>query len=227
MKNFIYKVLVVIMLGACSLFIMINIPGVKITSSLDAEAALLSSRTQNLDPHILKLGLMAYNNAVKKGLTQSKILTIVDFSKPSSQPRFWVINLKNHQVLFYELVAHGKGSGEAQAVSFSDSPGSNKSSLGLYRTDETYDGKHGYSLKLEGLDQGLNTHVRARAVVVHSAEYVSPEVVKERGRLGRSNGCLALDPAVTKPVIDTIKNGSLIFVYGNSASLKQSKFLMT
>lgn len=188
-------------------------------NNLDKEAKIFSSETKNLDPNVVKLGLIAYDNAIKKGLTQQEVLTIVDYSKPSTEPRLWVLNLKTHQVMFNELVAHGRESGGNYAVSFSNQPSSNKSSLGTYLTTNTYDGKHGYSLKLEGLDKGLNDKAASRAVVVHSAEYVSADVAKANGRLGRSEGCLALNPAVTKPVIDTIKNGTVVFAYYPSSDL--------
>jgi len=223
-------ILVVIFIGIGTMFLTQPTPlindklisakqGGVLSSDLDKEARQFSNETKNLDPKVVKLGLIAYNNALKKGLTQQKVLTIVDYSKPSTEPRLWVLNLKTHQVMFNELVAHGKQSGENYAVSFSNQPSSNKSSLGTYLTTVTYDGKHGYSLKLEGLDKGLNDKAASRAVVIHSAEYVSAEVAKENGRLGRSEGCLALNPAVTKPVIDTIKNGTVVFAYYPSSDL--------
>lgn len=200
---------------------------IQLVNNQDTEAKLLSSKTKNLDPQVVKLALTAYKNAVKQGLTKQQVLTIVDYSKPSSEPRLWVIDLKTQRVLFNELVAHGKASGGNYAVSFSNAPSSNKSSLGTYITEATYNGKHGYSLKLAGVDKGFNDKVKSRAVVMHSAEYVSDQVVKETGRLGRSEGCLALNPAVTKPVIDTIKNGTVIFAYyPNPELLSESKFLI-
>ncbi len=198
-----------------------------VVSKRETEVKLISAQAKDLDPHVLQLGLTAYDNAVKQGITQEKILTIVDFSKPSSQPRLWVIDLATHRVLYTELVSHGRASGENYATSFSNNPHSNKSSLGLYRTEETYSGKHGYSLKLDGLEKGFNDMARARAVVMHSAEYVSQAVIKATGRLGRSEGCLALNPAVSAKVISAIKDGSLIFVYYPAANwLHHSKFLM-
>ena len=198
------------------------------SSKRDSKVKLLSVQTGDLDPHALKLGLAAYDKAVKQGITQEKILTIVDFSKPSTQPRLWVIDLENNRVLHKEYVAHGRNSGENYATSFSNHPSSNKSSLGLYVTDQTYSGKHGYSLKLNGLEKGFNDKAQSRAIVMHSAEYVSQATIKAQGRLGRSQGCLALNPAVSKKVIDTIKNRTVIFVYHPTAEwMNNSRFLMS
>lgn len=197
------------------------------SSKRDSKVKLLSVQAGNLNPDVLKLGLTAYDNAVKQGITQEKILTIVDFSKPSTEPRLWVIDLENNRVLFQELVAHGRNSGENYATSFSNHPSSNKSSLGVYVTDKTYDGKHGYSLKLNGLEKGFNDMAEARAIVMHSAEYVSQAVIKATGRLGRSQGCLALNPAVSTKIINAIKNRTLIFVYYPTLEwIKHSRFLM-
>ncbi len=142
-------------------------------------------------------------------------LTIVDFSKPSTENRFYVLDLEKKKVLIKSLVAHGRNSGENMATSFSNDVSSYKSSLGFYKTDKTYRGAHGYSLMLEGLEKGINDNAKERAIVIHGASYVSKTNIKEAGRLGRSLGCPALPPKITKDVIDKIKDGSVIYIHGN------------
>jgi hypothetical protein len=159
-------------------------------------------------------------------LNNKKILTIIDYSKPSANDRFFVIDLENHTLLYKTLVAHGKNSGEYKAVSFSNQRGSLKSSLGFFITGETYTGKQGYSLKLDGLEPGFNDRARERAIVIHGADYVSRAVAKEYGRLGKSWGCPALPENVAKKIIDKISNGTCLFIYGNDQEyLKNSKIL--
>lgn len=196
------------------------------TNNLDVDAMQLSKQAKNLSPQVINLAMIAYKNALKQGVTHKKLLTIVDYSKPSTERRLWVFDLAKGKLLFNELVAHGKKSGENSSVSFSNAPQSNKSSIGVYLTQETYSGKHGYSLKLDGLDKGFNDNAAARAIVVHSADYVSNNVASSKGRLGRSLGCLALSPKTSKPVIDTIKNGTVIFAYYPDAKwIEGSRFL--
>lgn len=149
----------------------------------------------------------------EKGIIQKDILTLVDYSLSSKKNRLWVIDLKNNIILFQSLVSHGRNSGNEFAVNFSDKPESYKSSLGFYATGETYYGKHGYSLRLDGLEKGLNSNARARAIVVHGADYVSEKFARQNGRLGRSLGCLALKQGLTKEVIDVIKDKSCLYVY--------------
>ncbi|HEY9170572.1 MAG TPA: murein L,D-transpeptidase catalytic domain family protein [Lutibacter sp.] len=154
-----------------------------------------------------------YFELKEKGIIQKDILTLVDYSLSSNENRLWVIDLKNNIILFQSLVSHGRNSGNEYAANFSNKPESYKSSLGFYLTGETYYGKHGYSLRLDGLEKGVNSNARARAIVVHGADYVSENFVKQNGRLGRSLGCLALKQSLTKEVIDTIKDKSCLFVY--------------
>ncbi len=146
------------------------------------------------------------------------MLTLIDFTKPSTEQRLWVIDMASRRVLFHTHVAHGQGSGENYATSFSNRSGSHQSSLGLYRTGGTYTGSNGYSLLLDGLEPGVNDNARARAVVVHGAEYANPSVIASAGRLGRSWGCPALPTELTKPIIDSIKDGSVLYIYGKSGS---------
>jgi len=153
-------------------------------------------------------------------------ISIIDYSKPSSVKRFYVIDLKNKSLLFNTLIAHGKNTGENKAIHFSNKPKSLKSSLGFFKTSETYYGKHGYSMKLDGLEKGINDNARKRAIVIHGANYVSAEFVLQNGRLGRSWGCPALPVSKTKKVIDAINNGTCLFIYGkNEEYLKVSEFL--
>lgn len=154
-----------------------------------------------------------YFQLKERGVVQKDILTLVDYSLSSKVNRLWVIDLKNNIILFQSLVSHGRNSGNEFAANFSDKPESYKSSLGFYVTGETYYGKHGYSLRLDGLEKGVNSNARARAIVVHGADYVSEKFAQQNGRLGRSLGCLALSQDLTKEVIDTIKNKSCLFVY--------------
>jgi len=147
------------------------------------------------------------------GIVQKNILTIIDFSLSSTAKRLWVIDLDNGKVLFQSLVAHGKNSGEEFASSFSNKGESYKSSLGFYATGETYNGKHGKSLRLDGLEKGLNDKARERGVVVHAAEYVSQSFINSNKRLGRSQGCPALPEELASEIIEIIKDKSCLFIY--------------
>ncbi len=154
------------------------------------------------------------------------ILTVVDFTLPSTEKRMYVLDLKNKKLLFHTIVAHGRNSGEKYATKFSNKHGSLQSSLGFYLTDVTYQGGNGYSLRLEGMEPGINDQAMARAVVIHGADYCSQNVIRTTGRLGRSYGCPALPRELNKPIIDVIKNGSLLFVYaGDEEYLASSKVL--
>lgn len=155
-----------------------------------------------------------YNSVERR---RRDVLTLIDFTKPSTERRLWVIDMSAHRVLFNTWVAHGQGSGENYATRFSNRSGSHQSSLGLYLTGETYIGGNGYSMMLDGLDPGVNDNARARAVVVHGAAYANPSVIASAGRLGRSWGCPALPPDLTRPIIDTIKDGSVLYIYGISS----------
>ena len=183
------------------------------TATNDAQINTIVAQTQNLKPNVLKLALKAYNKAHAQGLDKQQVLTVVDYSLPSTKKRFWVIDLKNNKVLYSELVAHGKNSGVKNATHFSNKHGSDESSLGLFKTDNSYYGHDGYALRLTGLTPGYNTNALTRDVVVHGAWYVSPQFAKTHGYIGRSWGCFALEKSQIKPVVNTIKNGSLIFAY--------------
>ncbi|HTB53161.1 MAG TPA: murein L,D-transpeptidase catalytic domain family protein [Ferruginibacter sp.] len=157
------------------------------------------------------------------------IISIVDFSRASSQKRLYILDLKNCKVLFNTYVAHGMNSGKEFAQNFSNDPSSNKSSLGFYETLGTYMGEHGYSLKLEGLEKGINDNANKRDIVMHGAEYVGAQTVRDHGYIGRSWGCPAIPQALHVPIIEKIKNGTCLFIYSpdknylsHSALLKQA-----
>jgi hypothetical protein len=168
----------------------------------------------SLDPAVLGLALDAAACAVRSGAAESpSTLTVIDYSRPSTARRFWVLDLRAKQLLYEELVAHGQGSGGNVATAFSNQPDSHQSSLGLFVTRGTYVGKNGYSLRMEGLDLGFNDKALARAIVMHGAPYVSDEFAAATGRLGRSWGCPALRAGIAREVIDRVKGGSLVFAY--------------
>lgn len=146
-------------------------------------------------------------------LKNDSILTIIDFSASSIKKRFFILDLKNQKILKQTLVSHGRNSGLDVADSFSNKKHSKKSSLGFYLTGETYEGKHGFSLRLDGMSKGLNDNARKRAIVIHGASYVNPKFIKENGRIGRSFGCPALSYDESEEIIDLIKEGSCLFIY--------------
>lgn len=153
----------------------------------------------------------------KNMLSNDRIISIADMSAPSGKKRFFVIDVKDYKLLFVTYVSHGRKTGLAEAFYFSNEPESFKSSVGFYITSSTYSGKHGYSMRLEGIEMGFNNNAMERDIVVHSADYVSDAVVKSQGYVGRSLGCPALSPAVYRPIIEKIKNGSCMFIYGNDS----------
>lgn len=169
-----------------------------------------------LDFEVYKKALTGYYNLRSnlKVSSDKQIISIVDFSKPSSQKRLWIVDLANKKLLFYTLVAHGRGSGGLMADNFSNTSESHKSSLGFYVTDATYIGKHGLSLRLKGLDKNFNTNALSRAIVVHGADYVSDRFVSQNGYLGRSHGCPAVPVELTNDIIKTIKGKTTLFIYG-------------
>lgn len=179
------------------------------------------------DPRVLALALEARACAATElGQAPSPRLAVIDYSLPSTEARLWVFDVATRRLLFREHVAHGQGTGENLARHFSNHDGSHQSSLGLFRTGETYFGHNGYSLRMEGLEPGTNDSAMARAIVMHGAAYVDPAAARERGRLGRSWGCPALRPEVAAAVIDSLKDGQMIFAYyPDSGWLAKSPFL--
>lgn len=168
-----------------------------------------------------------FDKLVNQGkIINSSIISIVDFSQPSSKKRLYVIDLKNYKVLFNTWVAHGRNSGKEMANSFSNQGSSYKSSPGFYLTKETYRGQHGYSLKLDGLERGINDRAYERAIVMHGANYVNPSLIATQGYIGRSLGCPAVPLKLATPIINSIKDGTCLFIYHPSPSyLERSPIL--
>lgn len=169
-----------------------------------------------LDPQALNYAVRGYNWALRKGSVHNPgVLTIIDFNKPSSARRLWVIDLRNSRVLLNLYTTHGKNSGANVAQHFSEKVGSDMTSLGVYETLNRYSGGHGLSLKLQGLERGVNDTAYRRTVVVHPAWYATPSYVQKNNGAGRSWGCFAVDPNISAKLINTIENGSIIFAYAN------------
>ncbi len=179
------------------------------------------------DRSVVDLAFGAAACAVRAGAaTEAKTLTVIDYSQPSTEKRLFVFDLATRALLYAELVAHGQGSGENLATRFSNQPDTHASSLGLFVAENTYIGKNGYSLRLNGLDRGFNDRALERAIVMHGAPYVNAEAMSAQGRLGRSWGCPALRPAVAREVIDRVKEGGLVFAYYPDQDwLRSSKYL--
>jgi hypothetical protein len=174
----------------------------------------LESIAPAANPRVLELAARAAECAHRQGVLDGyRHLAVIDYSLPSTQPRLWVFDLARGKLLFQELVAHGRNTGEARAERFSNVEGSKMSSLGLFQATETYYGSNGYSLRLRGLDPGFNDNALVRAIVMHGAPYVSAAIAERVGRLGRSWGCPAVRPEVARTVIDTLKGGALLFAY--------------
>lgn len=177
---------------------------------------------------VLDLALTAASCAAVSGAIDAAppTLTVIDYSLPSTEARLWVFDLATGDVLFKELVAHGKNTGENLATKFSNQLDSRQTSIGLFVSDDTYVGSNGYSLRLDGLDTGFNDRARDRAIVMHGAPYVNQEIAATQGRIGRSWGCPALRTAIASKVIDTIRGGSVIFsYYPDQEWLQTSRFL--
>ena len=167
----------------------------------------------------LEAALAAYTSAIRDGaVARTGLLTVIDYTRPSTEPRLWVLDLNRARVLYRELVAHGQRSGENMTQFFSNAAGSLMTSLGLFVTETSYVGRNGYSLRLRGLDPGVNDNALDRAIVVHGAAYVSAAVAQRLGRLGRSWGCPAVRSDIARPLIDTIKDGTVVYAYGGSAT---------
>ena len=156
--------------------------------------------------------IQGYNRIEDK---KAGYITIIDFSKPSNEERFFVIDLENKKVDFSTYVTHGKNSGLGTAVKFSNNPNSYQSSLGFYLTKNTYEGSNGYSLRLLGLEPGINSNAMDRNIVVHGADYATKEFMDKYGFLGRSLGCPAIPEEISKEVIDYIKGGTVLYINGN------------
>lgn len=172
----------------------------------------LSASAPRLNPDVLELALSALNCAEGDALPDTR-LAVIDYSLPSTEPRMWVFDLSSRSLLFEELVAHGRQSGNTRSTAFSNIPGSHQSSIGLFRTLQTYHGRNGYSLRMQGLEPRFNHRALDRAIVIHGAPYVSPEFIRQTGRIGRSHGCPAVSEAAAKPLINSLQDGSYVFSY--------------
>jgi L,D-transpeptidase catalytic domain len=180
-----------------------------------------------IDPRVFDLALGATRCAMRSGaISAPSTLTVIDYSRPSTEKRLWVFDLQSRELLYEELVAHGQGSGDNLATVFSNQPDTHASSLGLFLTDDTYVGRNGYSLRLTGLDDGFNHRARERAIVMHGAPYVSEDFVKKNGRLGRSWGCPALREGIAREVIDRVRGSGILFAYyPDQEWLESSRYL--
>lgn len=186
----------------------------------------LSTAAPEADRDVLALALQAHHCAVRSGVDQPARLAVIDYSRPSTQRRLWVFEIRTGRLLYAEHVAHGRGSGENLPSEFSNIEGSYQSSLGLFSAAETYTGGNGYSLRMDGLEPGVNDRARERLLVMHGADYVDPAQALRQGRLGRSYGCPAVRREVAQGVIDSLKGGQFVFAYyPDRAWLSQSRFL--
>ena len=172
-----------------------------------------------------EMALKGYMVLKEKGIAKKEILTLIDFSLSANSKRLWVIDLAKNVILFHSLVAHGKNTGEEYASHFSNRDSSFQSSLGFYSTGEIYSGKHGLSLKLDGLESGINSNARKRAIVLHGAAYVSDEFIQQNKRLGRSLGCPALPNNLNRAIITAIKEQSILFIYHPSRKKRDNNAL--
>ena len=193
------------------------------------ETQLIYSRNHDIDMKALRLSLIAYYNAEKKGLVTKPLLTVIDYSKPSTEKRLWVLDLKSGKALFNTYVSHGKNSGFINATSFSNTVGSLQSSLGVFVTDKSpYIGGKGLAIRLKGLERGINDNAYRRDVVIHGAWYVNPVNIRKNGYIGRSWGCPAVSPELIKPIINTIKDKTMIVAYYPDRNwLNHSSFLVS
>lgn len=173
----------------------------------------LSSTAPQLNKNVLKLALVAYNKESTVGHLKKPVLTVIDYSLPSSKQRMWIFDLKNEKLLYNTYVAHGRNSGAATPTHFSNKNMSKETSLGAYITRDSYIGSKGLSLNLQGMEKGFNDNAYSRRVVIHGAWYVEPDFIKKTGQAGRSWGCPSIAKTLAKPVINTIKGGSLVYAY--------------
>ena len=219
MKKILLTITLVTFLGS-SLSIQANLLNTKAN-----KAQRIADKARNLKPSVVKLAMKASDNAKKLGVKSDKsIITLIDYSLPSTKKRLWVVDVDKEKVLYSSLVAHGKNSGKEKTISFSNTPRSRQTSIGLFLTENTYTGNHGYSLRMQGLEKGFNDNAKRRAIVIHGANYVNEKIALS-GRIGRSWGCPAIEQHLTKPIINTIKNGTLVFAfYPDKNWLEKSRF---
>ena len=188
-----------------------------------------SFENTGLREEVFAKALTAFRNAFEQGRSEKTTVTIIDYELPSKQKRLWVIDLQHQNLLFHEYTTHGQGSDrnhDGVLDSVSNQHGSNQSNLGLLVTKETYTGRHGKSLRMDGLEQGFNDNAYDRSIVFHAASYADDRYIAQHGKAGRSHGCPALDPDVSGQIIETIKDGTLVFAYHpNPNWLQNSTYL--
>ncbi len=219
-RNLLLCIILILFLGGCSTMYQFKTP-----ISLDAIDAIYveSDLASVLDKEVFRMAMTGYSRISPP---KDSLITIIDFSLPSTEKRFYVIDLAEKKLRFQTYTSHGTKTGETMAVAFSNIEGSHQSSLGFYLTAETYEGKHGNSLKLDGLEKDFNSRARERYIVIHSADYATEDFIREHGRLGRSFGCPALPPDIAQDIIAYIKEGSVLFIYGNDENyVKGSKLI--
>jgi hypothetical protein len=180
---------------------------------VNTEVQHLSRKAPELNRNVLKLALTAYKKAAVKNNVKKPVLTVIDYSMPSSKQRMWIFDLRHEKLLYNTYVAHGQNSGMTVPNHFSNQPSSKATSLGTYITRDTYIGSKGYSLNLQGLEKGFNDNAYNRRVVIHGAWYVEPDFIRKSGRAGRSWGCPSIAKTIATPVINLIKGGSVVFAY--------------
>lgn len=182
----------------------------------------LQAAAPGLEPQALRHALDAMQCAINHGAPAARRLAVIDYSQPSTAKRLWLFDLDDQRLLLRDYVAHGRRSGENFATEFSNAYGSYQTSLGLFRTAESYNGKHGYSLRMDGLESGINDRARDRAIVIHAAEYVNPALVKSQGRIGRSLGCPAVRPEIARMVIDNLEGGQFMYAWHSDREWQQA-----
>ncbi len=205
----------------------VTTPGNESTLNYEAYMIYYKLKPDQLSLDAFQLAYQGYQKLRDSQLLENdSVLTVIDYSLPSDKERLWIIDVKNCNILEKSLVAHGRASGELYAVSFSDTPQSHMSCLGFFITGQTYNGKHGYSLTIEGVEDGINSNAKKRSIVFHGAAYVSSDYIQKAGRLGRSFGCPALPVEQNQKIIDLIKGESCVFIYSEDKTyLTTSKLI--
>ncbi|QYA24131.1 murein L,D-transpeptidase catalytic domain family protein [Gramella sp. MT6] len=175
---------------------------------------------------VFEKAITGYMKLDEAGKISNPLLTVIDFNLSSTKKRMWILNMDTREVIFNTYVAHGQNTGGEFAESFSNKQNSHKSSLGFYVTGETYYGKNGLSLFIDGMEKGFNSNARERYVVIHGADYAEPTFIKRIGRLGRSYGCPAVPNKIAKELINKIKGKSVVYIHKNDKNyLENSDYL--
>jgi len=181
---------------------------------------------ESLSFEVFDLAYKGYQKIKSEQKLRSSLISVVDFNLPSNEKRYYLIDIEKRKVLFTEYVTHGRNTGLLTADNFSNVMSSKKSSLGFFKTAETYFGKHGLSLRLDGLETGINHMARERAIVIHSADYACESFINQHGRLGRSFGCPALPKKNYKSILEQIKDGTLLFIYSSKSDYLQKSEIL-